>query len=64
MGMDKEDKKKVVLTDEKLKEVTGGGGLLSYTLGCGGARTAEDCVKLGSCMWADGKCVLVLKRFN
>lgn len=36
--MEDESKKKTILTDEELKEVAGGTGLFSYTLGCDGMR--------------------------
>ena len=55
--MENEDKdKKVILTDEELKEVAGG-VQNSLTTTCSTQKTQLGCMKIIICQWKDGECV-------
>ena len=54
--MENENKEVISLTDEELKEVTGGAGLL--TNGCEKIRRESECIKTKICRWKNGSCVL------
>ena len=62
--MENENKeKKVILTDEELKEVAGGvlplNPLEQVKLNeCLKLNKHEECFKIKFCIWKDGKCVL------
>ena len=54
--MENENKDKVILTDEELKEVAGGAS--PKFAGCMHYRKIEECVqKSDLCRWSNGKCV-------
>ena len=54
--MENENKdKKVLLTDEELKEVSG--GARAGFAGCMRYLKGEECVKQTLCKWSNGKCV-------
>ena len=59
--MENEDKdKKVILTDEELKEVAGGTpipGQNPVTTTCPTQKTQLGCMKIIICEWKDGECV-------
>ena len=50
------DMEKVILTDEELKEVAGGGAVGSTENYCEQYDTAEDCNKNILCQWGQFKC--------
>ena len=50
------DMDKVILTDEELKEVAGGGAVGSTENYCEQYDTAEDCNKNILCQWGQFKC--------
>ena len=50
------DMDKVILTDEELKEVAGGGAVGSTDNYCEQYDTAEDCNKNILCQWGQFKC--------
>ena len=54
--MENENKEVIRLTDEELKEVTG--GAVSLTNGCEKKRRESECIKTKICRWKDGKCIL------
>ena len=55
--MENENKdKKVILTDEELKEVAGG-VQNSLTTTCSTQKTQLGCMKIIICQWKDGECV-------
>ena len=55
--MENENKdKKVILTDEELKEVAGG-VQNSLTTTCSTQKTQLGCMKIIICEWKDGECV-------
>lgn len=54
--MENENKDKIILTDEELKNVTGGSHLVLNL--CNKKRDPKDCVKTTECTWKNGKCVL------
>ena len=54
--MENENKDKVILTDEELKEVAGGAS--PKFAGCMHYRKIEECAKKSDlCRWSNGKCV-------
>ena len=54
--MENENKDKVILTDEELKEVAGGSS--PKFAGCMHYRKIEECAKKSDlCRWSNGKCV-------
>ena len=54
--MENENKDKVILTDEELKEVAGGAS--PKLAGCMHYRKIEECAKKSDlCRWSNGKCV-------
>ena len=56
--MENENKdKNIVLTDEELKEVTGGASGLSQSEECNRHKKPEDCIKIKYCRWHIAKCV-------
>ena len=54
--MENENKDKVILTDEELKEVAGG-VQNSLTTTCSTQKTLLGCMKIIICEWKDGECV-------
>ena len=50
-----ENKEVINLTDEELKEVTG--GIKTYTATCELLRTVSKCKSIPFCQWENGKCV-------
>ena len=54
-----ENKEVIRLTDEELKEVTGGAvGSGPLTNRCEKKRSESECIKTKICRWKDGKCIL------
>ena len=54
--MENENKEKVILTDEELKEVAGGAA--GYVpAGCARYLNSEECIKKSACRWSNGKCI-------
>ena len=54
--MENENKDKVILTDEELKEVAGGAS--PKFAGCMQYRKIEECAKKSDrCIWSNGKCI-------
>ena len=54
--MENENKDKVILTDEELKEVAGGAS--PKFAGCMHYRKIEECAKKSDkCIWSNGKCI-------
>ena len=55
--MENENKENVILTDEELKEVTGGGDPFAEALKdmrkkeCDSAKNKKDCDKMDFCIW-------------
>ena len=57
--MENENKEVIRLTDEELKEVTGGAvGSGSLANGCEKIRRESECIKTKMCRWKDGRCIL------
>ena len=54
--MENENKKVISLTDEELKEVTGGTGVVVKP--CEKILKASECIKTKICRWKDGSCIL------
>ena len=56
------DMDKVILTDEELKEVTGGTHTSMITEStCNAIANPEECEKAIGCQWADNKCVFTAR---
>lgn len=53
--MENENKEVINLTDEELKEVTG--GCMNCTATCKVLRTVSECKRIPFCQWENGKCV-------
>ena len=71
--MENENKEKVILTDEELKEVAGGKEVISGHALSNLRRTCEkykggagNCIQMtnGLCAWIDNKCVPNPKKFE
>ena len=53
-----ENKEVINLTDEELKEVTGGAQCLPFVKTCLSHSTILECSKRPQCIWENGKCVV------
>ena len=57
--MENENKdKNIILTDEQLKEVSGGLDALKMASQCSLKKKMIDCVKIPLCTWKDNRCIL------
>ena len=52
-----ENKEVIRLTDEELKEVTGGAQCLPLTYNCSQHNAPWNCNKIPLCQWVNGGCV-------
>ena len=67
--MENENKEKVILNDEELKEVAGGkitNGLLIQMVkkNCAKANGARLCIQCSDCAWINNECVPNPKKFE
>ena len=53
--MENEDKKEII-SDEELKNVSGGDASFGAGIICGRIRNAKECMKTNVCVWSDGVC--------
>lgn len=49
------DTKKVVISEEELKEVTGGANNVILNTNCSNYMTEVECVQISGCEWIDNK---------
>ena len=67
--MENENKEKVILTDEVLKEVAGGkisGEAVINTVKrmCSSSYSREACVRMADCAWISDRCLPNPKRYD
>ena len=55
--MENEDKKEII-SDEELKNVSGGEASFGAGIICGRIRNAKDCMMTNVCVWSNGVCKL------
>ena len=53
--MENEDKKEII-SDEELKNVSGGVATFGKGVTCGNIRNPKDCMMTNVCVWSNGIC--------